>query len=38
MKAFAYRWIIRLAVVIPVAHVVLHLLGIPHPEALTFIP
>lgn len=38
MRSFVYRWAIRLAVAIPFAHIILHLLGVPHPEALSFIP
>jgi len=31
-------WLWKIAVLIPILHIVLHLLNIPHPEVLSFIP
>lgn len=31
-------WAWRLALVIPLLHLVLHLLGVPHPEGIGFLP
>lgn len=31
-----YAW--RIALIIPALHVLLHLLGLPHPEVLSFLP
>jgi hypothetical protein len=31
-------WAWKLALVVPAIHIVLHFLGVPHPEFLSFIP
>lgn len=37
-KAHLCCWLWKAALVIPLLHLVMHLLGLPHPEVLTFIP
>lgn len=31
-------WLWRFALIIPALHIILHLLGVPHPEVIAFIP
>jgi hypothetical protein len=43
MRCSNLRWHLccilwRIAVLVPLLHLLLHVLGIPHPEAITFIP
>jgi len=37
-KIHACCWLWKLAVIIPLLHIALHLFGIPHPEVISFIP
>lgn len=38
LRYHACCWIWKVALIIPAIHIVLHLLGLPHPEVLSFIP